>query len=87
MYAGRCFIWIRISCIKAQTTLSAPAAQEILSESLRKLASSHWMEYMLLLDDDEEDEPKPSEKSGCGCLPMLVLGLLIIVLLLVFGNG
>ena len=46
-----------------------------------------FMEYMLLLDDDEEDEPKPSEKSGFGCLPMLVVGLLIIVLLLVFGNG
>ena len=46
-----------------------------------------FMEYMLLLDDDEEDEPNPGEKSGCGCLPMLVVGLLIIALLLVFGNG
>ncbi len=46
-----------------------------------------FMEYMLLLDDDEEDEPKPGEKSGCGCLPMLGVGLLIFVLLLVFGNS
>ena len=46
-----------------------------------------FMDYMLLLDDDEEDEPKPGEKSGCGCLPMLLLGILIGVLLLVFGKG
>ena len=46
-----------------------------------------FMDYMLLLDDDEEDEPKPGEKPGCGCLPMLVVGVLITVLLLVFGNG
>ena len=46
-----------------------------------------FMEYMLLLDDDEVDDSKPGEKPGCGCLPMLVVGLLIIVLLLVFGNS
>lgn len=46
-----------------------------------------FMEYMLLYDDDEEDEPKPGEKSGCGCLPTLVMGLLIVVLLLAFGNS
>ena len=46
-----------------------------------------FMEYMLLYDDDEEDEPKAGEKSGCGCLPMLVIGLLIVVLFLIAGNG
>lgn len=44
------------------------------------------MDYMLLLDDDE-DEPKPGEKSGCGCLPMLVVGVLLVILLAVLGNG
>lgn len=45
------------------------------------------MNNMLLLDDDEEDEPKPGTKSGRGCLPMMLIGVLIVIILAVLGNG
>ena len=45
------------------------------------------MNDMLLLDDDEEDEPKPGKKSGCGCLPTMLIGVLIVIVLAVLGNG